>query len=174
MSAGTTVNAEQKPSTMPVVIIQPKSITGCSPATTSEANATIVVIAVYRQGTNISLAALADRAVREAAGSNRHNSRYLTTRWIDSESVTISSTATELDEITVMRQSVPPNTPNRSAAVALQVKSGMNTHLNDLKISHNTHAITNRIAVPKVTRSERTKAIISAAIIGTPPTKISA
>ena len=46
IKAGTTVNAEQKPKTMPVVIIQPKSITGCRPATTSEVNATMVVMAV--------------------------------------------------------------------------------------------------------------------------------
>ncbi|GIR72230.1 MAG: hypothetical protein CM15mP74_34810 [Halieaceae bacterium] len=40
------MNAEQNPSTMPVVIIQPKSMTGWSPATTKEAKATMVVIAV--------------------------------------------------------------------------------------------------------------------------------
>ena len=46
IKAGTTVNAEQKPRTMPVVIIHPKSITGCRPATTREVNATMVVMAV--------------------------------------------------------------------------------------------------------------------------------
>ena len=91
---------------------------------------------------------------------------------MDSDRVTISNTATELEEITVIRQSVPPNTPSSNAAVALQVNSGISTHFAALKINHSTQAITSRIAEPKVTRSERTKAIMSAAIMGTPPTKI--
>ncbi|CAI8377452.1 MAG: Uncharacterised protein [Halieaceae bacterium] len=71
-----------------------------------------------------------------------------------------------------MRQSVPARTPSNKVAVALQVINGMNTHFQLRKMSHSTTAMTARMAVPKVTRSERTKAIMSAAIIGTPPTKI--
>ncbi|GIR72231.1 MAG: hypothetical protein CM15mP74_34820 [Halieaceae bacterium] len=67
------------------------------------------------------------------------------------------STATELEEITVIRQSVAPRTPSRSVAVALHVNSGMNTHFRLRKISHKTSAMTASIAVPKVTKSDSDK-----------------
>ena len=52
-AAGNSVKVSTKPMPRPMTIIQPKSMTGRIPLTINDANAIIVVIAVYRQGTNM-------------------------------------------------------------------------------------------------------------------------
>ena len=52
--AGNSVNAIVMTTTMPIVIIHPKSMTGRMPLTIREENATIVVITVKAHGTNLS------------------------------------------------------------------------------------------------------------------------
>ena len=91
---------------------------------------------------------------------------------MDSERVTISNTATEFEEMTVMRQSVAASTPSSKAAVVLHATKGINTHFKIRKITHIAIAMTSKIEEPKVNKSDCTKLSISAAIIGTPPTKM--
>ena len=73
-----------------------------------------------------------------------------------------------------MRQSVAASTPSNKVAVVLHAVKGINTHFQLRKIIHIAIAMTSKIAEPKVNRSDCTKLSISAAIIGTPPTKMPA
>ena len=86
----------------------------------------------------------------------------------------MSSTATKFEEITVMRQSSQASRPSIKMAVAAQFAMGPTTQRQSRKMMPNTKTMMPIMAAPNVTRSERTKLIISAAIIGTPPTKICA
>ena len=89
-------------------------------------------------------------------------------------SVMISNTATKLDDITVMRQSSAPSRPSMITTVAVQVTSGITTQRARRKIRAKISSMIPRMAAPNTTRSLPIKLTISAAIIGTPPTKMSA
>ena len=93
---------------------------------------------------------------------------------MDIARVMISNTATKLEEITVIRQSRAPSRPSMITTVALQVTRGITTQRTRRNMNARISSMMPRIAEPKITRSLAIKLTMSAAIMGTPPTKISA
>ena len=79
-----------------------------------------------------------------------------------------------MEEMTVMRQSRAPSNPSMMMTVALQVTTGIRTQRRRRKINASTSSMMPSMALPKMTRSLAMKLTMSAAIIGTPPTKMSA
>ena len=114
----------------------------------------------------------ATRLCFSSFGLRDSSSRYRTTRCIEIAKDTTRRTATKFAEMTVIRQSRKPSRPSIIVTVIKQFVTGITTHLTSRKIIASIIIISKIIAVPKTNRSLSTKATISAAIMGTPPTKI--
>jgi hypothetical protein len=95
----------------PMLIIEPKSLTGLMLLNTSEPKPMMVVRAVYRHGHTIFLIVVETSPSWLSSGMSRSNCVYLTARWMFMEIVMISMSATKFDEITVTFQPVRPSIP---------------------------------------------------------------
>ena len=69
--AGNRVNAVTNVTASPMLIIQPKSMTGLMPLNTSEPNPMMVVSAVYRHGQTMRRTVAATRSWCESSGKSR-------------------------------------------------------------------------------------------------------
>ena len=95
----------------PIVIIQPKSITGFMPLNTRDVKAQIVVNAVYKQGHTIFFVVKNTISLCSLFGISLQSCLYRTAKWIFIAIVKINIKEIKLDDITVTSQFINPRIP---------------------------------------------------------------